>query len=466
MRISRRKLVIIMVGIPAAIILFLALVLYASMRPQACPYLVISDGNPEYPIYARGGSLAYGDGCWVAVWASLRLPPSEDVDVLMSRSTDAGTTWSVPQSIGITLSPNTGNVEDPTVAYGGDRTFVAAWPSTEFSGSSGPIHHKMVVSYSEDNGTTWSKPTAVFTRPQGSYCEYYGPSIMTDSKKSLTLRFKELDSRRPPYPSYRYLCQSTDGGKTWSDPTRADEFGLPDYEGWAWGSNTSGTIMALWQKTAYDSRYPNETNGVYVMRSPDMGSTWSPPMKVGPPSNLQPVAVLFSNDGHWNLFLDDPSTVSAQMASIKPLNLITLDDDGLTCSLRRTSPLNYPLAPPNRLRLIRSDRKGTFIVAGNAEFEYYGYSFHGGSEDGGKTWRSEQLIRNPPLWQKARKNWYAAGVLTHYHLRVSLPNCSDVDGDLLNDCVGDGQGNWLMTVSAAEGKLAVLRSIDNGKSWH
>jgi len=200
-------------------------------------------------------------------------------NILFSKSTDAGTTWS--QAIQINQvsgdcvdSDNT--TEGAVPAVGPEGQVYVAW--------SGPAG--IVFDRSLDGGETWLEED-IFISDQPGGWDYNVPGIMrcnglpvtccdisASSANKGTIYVNWTDQRNGTQNPDVWLAKSTDGGDTWTPPMRVndDDTDKAQFFSWMTIDQANGDIYIVY----YDRRnYDNESTDVYLARSTDGGETFS-----------------------------------------------------------------------------------------------------------------------------------------------------------------------------------------------
>ena len=107
-----------------------------------------------------------GVGNWLAVWEStdeLDGTIDTDTDVLVSRSTDNGATWTPAAALNTNATTDSGWDRVPKAAADGAGNWVTVWHSSETLGGAIGTDTDILVSRSTDDGLTWTTPTALNT---------------------------------------------------------------------------------------------------------------------------------------------------------------------------------------------------------------------------------------------------------------------------------------------------------------
>ena len=109
----------------------------------------VNSGDDEYPQVTTDG-----DGNWVAVWCSDDdlTPIGRDDDILVSRSTDNGATWTAPAALNTNAGTDSGDDVEPQVTTDGGGNWVAVWESDDTLGGTIGTDEDILVSRSTDNG--------------------------------------------------------------------------------------------------------------------------------------------------------------------------------------------------------------------------------------------------------------------------------------------------------------------------
>ena len=135
-------------------------------------------GDDYYPQVATDGS-----GNLVAVWTSWEDVDGvigSDWDILVSRSTDNGATWTGPVPLNTNAATDSDDDYNPQVTTDSAGAWVAVWDSNEnLGGTIGP-DRDILVSRSTDNGATWTAPAAMNSNAATDSGDDSRPQVVAD----------------------------------------------------------------------------------------------------------------------------------------------------------------------------------------------------------------------------------------------------------------------------------------------
>ena len=131
------------------------------------------------------------------------------------------------------------------------------------------------------------------------------PSIAVDDNDTLHLVWEDRGNPSQPGPQYIYYAHSTDGGATWSLPTRVVSRAVranhlsPSYVSPVIAVS-GDTIYVAWHDSTGDS---NDLEDVYYSYSTDGGATWATPVNVSQSDGAQSLYPQIAVDGQGVLHL-------------------------------------------------------------------------------------------------------------------------------------------------------------------
>ncbi len=172
--------------------------------------------------------LARADEVWVALWERQAVGSGDKAGgsaVEFSRSTDAGRTWSEPREIEPEAEASRRTGRGPTVVVAGNGVFVAAWTSTGSRGALG-ADEDILVSRSSDGGETWSVPAAVAAYASADARPDRAPSLAADAAGRVVLAWEALGFAGPDWDVV--AVASADSGLTWRAPRALDASAASD----------------------------------------------------------------------------------------------------------------------------------------------------------------------------------------------------------------------------------------------
>lgn len=261
-------------------------------------------GNDERPQIAVDGA-----GNWLVVWdASGRF--GNDRDVLYARSHDGGIGWTAPAALGSNATTDRGTDQRPQVASDVAGNWVVVWASTDALGNTIGIDFDILVTRSTDGGATWSPVRALNGNAIGDQSLDDRPQLATDDAGTWVVVWVSDDTLGGTTgPDLDILtARSVDGGVTWTTPralngnaatdTGAD--GAPVV-----ATDGQGTWVAVWETNDPMGGALGGTYDVVMAHSLDGGANWSAPHQLDPdaPSDARrDVSPQIVTDAHgvWN----------------------------------------------------------------------------------------------------------------------------------------------------------------------
>ncbi len=170
----------------------------------------------------------------------------------MLRSTDGGLTWSSPYRVPVNSPHGAIPLADGRVFYAGK----ALWTSEERVG----------VSISEDDGKTWGKLSDLPIQRGDSSSGYHELHAVETSSGRLIVQIRNHNNAQK---GETLQCESSDGGKSWTEPHAIGVWGLPSHL----LRTKSGRLLMSYG-------YRREPFGNQVRISDDEGANWSEPVTI------------------------------------------------------------------------------------------------------------------------------------------------------------------------------------------
>ena len=248
--------------------------------------------NPQ-PLLANGRNytphIAYGPAdTWINVWqsrATLAGVNDSESDILISRSTNLGQSWSSPAPLLPQLASDTAEDGDPRLIHIGNGTWILAHLTREPTAVGTGTDLDLLVTRSTSNGTTWSA-----TVPLNS-------TALTDNR---------IDARVEL------------------------------------AANASGVVIAVWQ-SATATGAPVQSSDIAFSRSLDFGATWSPIAFINPTPapnlifNFTP-HIATDGNGRWIIIWSSNDSLSGTTGNDNDILFSTSLNNGQSWSA--PAPLN------------------------------------------------------------------------------------------------------------------------------
>lgn len=229
-----------------------------------------------------------GNGIWVVVWESVATTSSDlssgrDIDIYVSRSTNNGTSWSVPSTLTTSMTTDSGEDRVPDIATDKAGHWVVVWESNDRLGGTSGKDSDILVSRSTNGGVSWSAPAALNNTAASDSRHDCFPRVDMNSGGACVAVWHTWGpvGSAVGYDVNVNYSRSANFGMTWSTPARLNAalatttktvYNLfPQIS-----ADAGGGWIAIWESSTDDSNLGYTPNVIRFSRSANNGVTWSP----------------------------------------------------------------------------------------------------------------------------------------------------------------------------------------------
>jgi cysteine-rich repeat protein len=431
----------------------------ASAEPFTVTRALQSNGRADSGADTRPSVAMDTTGRVLVVWTStdtLGGTIGSDADVLVSRSTDYGLTWSPVAPLAAYMATDVGADRSPSITAGANGTYVVVWATTGGPGGALGGDGDVVFVRSTDGGQSWSAPAPIDPAMSADAAVDLTPRVATDGQGNWIVTYSTRVG-----DSDAVDVRSTDDGATWSAPqplaarfatdTREDLRPVPF-------AGLPGTWVIAWESNQPLSGTRSDFD-LHFVRSVDGGLTWTTPALLnnnGGYDSGDDRAVDLASDGAgnwvaaWHSSEPNPWGPDMDILSVRSVN------DGTTWTTPREiyAFALIELGQEWDPRVV-SDRMGTFVVTWWREDSIPGGAasdvdvLQATSYSNGANWVGPELINNVALVDVG--NDYAPAIATNgvgglvvvWHTTDSAVGASPADTDIVvaTQVCGDGVSN-------------------------
>ena len=231
-----------------------------------------------------------GGGNWLTVWRSNTnlSGGTQDLDILVARSTNNGATWSHVAALNTNAATDSGDDYSPQVTTDGGGNWVAVWTSYDSLGGIG-MDADILVARSTTQSSwpswTWTAPAALNTSAASDSGYDGGSAVTTDGGGNWVAVWRSGEDLDGIGTDGDILtAHSIDNGATWSDPVALNTDAATDSESGPTDTDEccqlatdgAGHWVAIWH--SYEDLGGIGTDAdIFVARSTDNGATWTDP---------------------------------------------------------------------------------------------------------------------------------------------------------------------------------------------
>ncbi len=274
------------------------------------------DRHPQVTTDGAGNWLAVWDSTWWNVGGGI----GTDRDILVARSIDNGATWTAPAALNTNAASDSGHDSEPQVATDGGGNWLAVWYSDEPNLGSGlETDYDILVSRSTDNGASWTAPAALNTNAATDSRGDHHPQVTTDGGGNWVAIWTSTENLFDPNleafigtDGDILVARSTDNGATWTAPAALNTNAATDSGGDSFAqvaTDGGGNWLAVWRsvENLFDPNleaFIGTDYDILVARSTDNGATWTAPAALNTNAATDSEAdiepdITSDGAGHW-----------------------------------------------------------------------------------------------------------------------------------------------------------------------
>ncbi|NOX56608.1 MAG: hypothetical protein GXP27_19625, partial [Planctomycetes bacterium] len=250
-----------------------------------------------------------GTGRWIAVWEAPGGGGfGADRDIFFSVSTDNGLTWSDPQALNTNASTDSGEDRNPELATDGAGTWIVVWQSSDTLGGTIGTDTDILFSRSTDNGQTWSDPSPVTTAASSDSVSDERPKIATDGSGRWVVVWRSYEMVNAfEFVDSIYAARSVNNGASWGAPVALSNNGITDTasdENPDVTADGAGNWVVVWESSNDLGDTVGTDRDIFFSRSTNNAQTWSTPSVLNSNAgsdagNDVTPTVLADGAGHW-----------------------------------------------------------------------------------------------------------------------------------------------------------------------
>lgn len=333
-------------------------------------------GSDSYPELATDGS-----GNWIAVWEStdsLSSTIGTDRDILVSRSSDNGATWSAPSALNSSASSDSAFDLSPHVTTDGLGNWLAVWSSGDTLGGTIGTDWDILFSMSTDNGATWSAQDALNSNATTDSGSDLVPEAAVDGAGNWIVVWHSDDTLGSTVGADNDILfsRSIDGGATWSAPVALNSNAATD-SGTDLNpyihTNGTGNFVVIWQSEDSLSGTVGTDRDIFISRSTNEGASWSAPAALNTNATTDSdhdYSPTFAADGAGNLVVawNTSNTLGGTIGIDRDILVARSADYGVSWS--SPAALNTNAATDSGLDIeqqVATDGAGNWVVVWDSD---------------------------------------------------------------------------------------------------
>ena len=281
-----------------------------------------------------------GAGTWIATWYTHDdhgATIGDDIDILVSTSTDNGETWSasIPLNADAAydqLPDNYAYDSYPRLAHDGNGHWVAIWQRRLVSG----VESDLLIAHSTDGGASWTLPELLHSDMETDDGDDWAPHVAHDGVDQWVLVWSSENTMAGTIGADDdILVSRSSDGYSWSAPEVLNSTATEDGElvdkAPVLETDGAGRWVTIWYQGIYDEI----DDDVVFSRSDDHGVTWTPVAYVNDNATTDSArdrrpSVETNGMGHWVVMYYSRNTLGLPIGVDDDIHYVQSTDNAAT----------------------------------------------------------------------------------------------------------------------------------------
>ncbi len=373
----------------------------AALNSTAASDSSAADNTPDIATDGSGHWVAV----WSS-FNSLNNTIGTDSDILVATSNDNGATWTDAAPLNSNADVDAGSDSNPAVATNGAGVWIAAWATTDDLEDTIGTDGDILYSRSTDNGATWSDVAILHSNADTDSGVDAMPRLVNDGALNWIASWQSTDTLGSSVGTDNdiFYVRSDDDGVTWTgvatlNSNAATDIGLDTNA--TIGTDNAGNWIAVWETNDPFNNTVGTDYDVFAARSTNNGQSWTTMALLNSNAtndtgNDRAPCVEFGGGGEWVAVWHSNDTLGNTVGSDNDIFVAASSDNGATWSAVKALDPNAGADTVSDVSAtVRSDKAGNWLAVWHGLHTFAGGDydvFASSSSDGGASWSGVAVL--------------------------------------------------------------------------